>query len=161
MIALIRQIILCVTAASLFGAVSLSLVPDGALKEVTRLGVGLVLVLSLALPLRQVIALPSFDWGQQQPQQEDTTELYREAVRQQMETETAEYMMKQIDNMGIDCTAQATAAIAEDGTVSIAAVCIAPGKGVTEEQLQTLKQWICAQLGVADSAVIIDREGAS
>ena len=47
MIALIRQLILCVTAASLFGAVSLALVKDSALKEVIRLGVGLVLILSV------------------------------------------------------------------------------------------------------------------
>ena len=53
MIDLLRQIILCITAASLFCAVALSLVPEGALKEVIRMGTGLVLILSFAIPLRQ------------------------------------------------------------------------------------------------------------
>ena len=52
MIVLLRQVILSVTAASLFGAVALALVPDGALKEAIRLGVGIVSLWSFRCAVR-------------------------------------------------------------------------------------------------------------
>lgn len=162
MIALIRQVILCVTAASLFGAVSLSLVSDGALKEVVRIGVGLVLILSLALPLRSLVSLPELDvWPDTDAPQAQTEDLYREAVRQQVQAETAQYVMQQARKQGVACTAQATAEIADDGAVSITAVSIAPDSDVSDERLTALKRQLVSELGVPDSAIVVNEEGIS
>lgn len=162
MIALIRQIILCVTAASLFGAVALSLVSDGALKEVIRMGVGLVLILSLALPLRRIISLPSLNVGSKRDAvREDTTDVYQEAIKQQVETETAQYVVQQAAAAGVSCRAHVSAKISEEGTVSIVAVSIAPDGDISDHKLKTFKQQISTQLGVSDDAIVMDKEGLS
>lgn len=148
MIALIRQVILCVTAASLFGAVALALVKDGALKEIVRMGVGLVLILSLIIPLRNIFSLklPNLFVQKQNIQQEDTEEIYQQAVLEQVEAEASQYVVKLAEEYGIDCTADVTADISEEGMVSISVVRIAAEGSVPEQQQYTLRRQIVQEL---------------
>ena len=95
MIVLLRQVILSVTAASLFGAVALALVPDGALKEAIRLGVGIVLILSLVIPLRGALPSGLSDLLPKaaEVQQDEAGDVYRAAIQEQVEAQTAEYVV--------------------------------------------------------------------
>lgn len=159
MIALLRQLILCVTAASLFGAVALSLVPDGALKEAVRMGVGFVLILSLIQPLRQLLPLslpdllPEIDTSVSQQSAED---VYQQAVLQQVEVETGDYVVQEAAEMGISCEASVTASIDGEGEVSITAVRITAAEGTAASALSALRKNLAAELGVSTDAILVD-----
>lgn len=157
MIVLLRQIILCVTAASLFCAVTLSLVPDGALKEVIRMGTGLVLILSLVIPLRQSLprALTNLLPQVSAPEQQDTTELYQQAVLQQVETETAQYAVQRAASLGINCTASVTAITHEDGTISITAVNLILDTPAADSVVTDLRTQLAEDLGITDEDICI------
>ncbi|MCD8356163.1 MAG: stage III sporulation protein AF [Clostridia bacterium] len=157
MIVLLRQIILCVTAASLFCAVTLSLVPDGALKEVIRMGTGLVLILSLVIPLRQSLprALTNLLPQVSVPEQQDTTELYQRAVLRQVEAEAAQYAVQRAASVGIDCTASVTAITDEDGTISITAVNLVLDAPASDSIITDLRTQLAQELGITDEYICI------
>lgn len=157
MIDLLRQIILCITAASLFCAVALSLVPEGGLKEVIRMGTGLVLILSLAIPLRQSLphVLADFLPEISLPEQQETENVYQQAVIQQVEVETARYVVQQAEALDIPCTASATAAADEDGVVSITAVQVVTDKPVSDSSLASLRTRLRQELGITDACIRI------
>ncbi len=158
MIALLRQLILCVTAASLFGAVALSLVPDGALREAVRMGVGFVLILSLIQPLRQLLPLslpdqlPEMDTVAQQ----DAGDVYQQAVIQQVEVETAEYIVQEAAGMGISCQASVTASVDDEGQISITTVHLAADENADGSALSALCKNLTAALGVSTDAILMD-----
>ena len=158
MIVLLRQVILSVTAASLFGAVALALVPDGALKEAIRLGVGIVLILSLVIPLRGALPSGLSDLLPKaaEVQQDEAGDVYRAAIPDRVEAQTAEYVVQQAAEDGISCTAQATATVAEDGTVSITAVSIQPEDSVSESRLDALRNRLSTELGVPKDAILAE-----
>lgn len=158
MIAVMRQLILSVTAASLFGAVVLALVPNSALKETVRLGVGLVLILALVLPLRSLLPFKLTDLLPEstEVQQEETDSVYRAAVKEQVEVQTAEYIVQQAAQNGISCTAQVSADIAEDGTVSIQTVTIQTEDDTDDSQLQSLQTQLSTQLGVSKDCIWLE-----
>lgn len=164
MIALLRQIILCVTAASLFGAVALSLVPDGALKEITRMGVGIVLILSLIQPFRQIFPASLADLFQKShvpAVQQDMDDVYQKAILQQVETETAQYIVQQAENKGISCRAEANAQAAEDGTVSIQTIRLVFKEPLAGSRLSGFCQQISADLGVPLDEIFTEQEDLS
>ena len=156
MIDLPRQIILCITAASLFCAVALSLVPDGALKEVIRMGTGLVLILSLVIPLRQSLPhtltdlLPEVSVPEQQIEN-----VYQQAVIRQVEVETARYVVQQAEALDISCTASVTAAADGDGIVSITAVQIVLDETISDSSLASLRTRLRQELGITDACIRI------
>lgn len=156
MIDLLRQIILCITAASLFCAVALSLVPDGALKEVIRMGTGLVLILSLVIPLRQSLPhtltdlLPEVSVPEQQIEN-----VYQQAVIRQVEVETARYVVQQAEALDISCTASVTAAADGDGIVSITAVQIVLDETISNSSLASLRTRLRQELGITDACIRI------
>ncbi|MDD6611638.1 MAG: hypothetical protein PUE91_05485 [Clostridiales bacterium] len=156
MIDLLRQIILCITAASLFCAVALSLVPDGALKEVIRMGTGLVLILSLVIPLRQSLPhtltdlLPEVSVPEQQIEN-----VYQQAVIRQVEVETARYVVQQAEALDISCTASVTAAADGNGIVSITAVQIVLDETISDSSLASLRTQLRQELGITDACIRI------
>lgn len=158
MIVLLRQLILSVTAASLFGAVALALVPDGALREAVRLGVGIVLILSLVIPLRNAMPSGLSDLLPKtaEIQQDEAGDVYRAAIKEQVEAQTVEYIVQQAAENGISCTAQAAVDIAEDGTVSITAVSIQSEEGTSESRLNALREQLSTELGVPEDAVFAE-----
>ena len=156
MIDLLRQIILCITAASLFCAVALSLVPDGALKEVIRMGTGLVLILSLVIPLRQSLPhtltdlLPEVSVPEQQIEN-----VYQQAVIRQVEVETARSVVQQAEALDISCTASLTAAADGNGIVSITAVQIVLDETISDSSLASLRTQLRQELGITDACIRI------
>lgn len=157
MIDLLRHIILCITAASLFCAVSLSLLPEGALKEVIRMGTGLVLILSLAVPLWQSLpsALADLRPKISLPEQQETEKLYQQTVIKQVEAETAQYVVQQAEALDISCTASATATADENGVVSITAIQVITDQPVSDGRLASLRTQLRQELGITDGCIRI------
>lgn len=157
MIDLLRHIILCITAASLFCAVSLSFLPAGALKEVIRMGTGLVLILSLAMPLRQSLPpvltdlLPEISLSEQY----ETENIYQQAIIEQVEAETARYVVQQAEALDISCTASVAAEADEAGVVSITAVQVVTDKPISDNSLHSLRTRLRQELGITDGCIRI------
>ena len=129
MIELLRQMILSVTAASLFGAVVLAMVPDGAMKEeVLRMGTGLLLIVSLVLPLQRYTPhaigdfLPRLE--RQTARSQDTTDLIRQEILREVEVEAAQNIEQMAQSRQLSCKAQVMAQIQEDNQVVIQRVCL-------------------------------------
>lgn len=159
MIALFRQIILCVTAASLFGAVALALVPKGALHEIVRLAVGLVLILSLAAPLRS-LTFPKLhitnQWSQEQQQSD---EQLADALVQEVERQAADYIVQLAAQRGISCTAQVDAKRTESGVVSLTRAELELSGDSTEGEIRRLIGEIADLMGIPEGDITVREEG--
>ena len=140
MIELLRQMILSVTAASLFGAVVLAMVPDGAMKEVLRMGTGLLLIVSLVLPLQRYTPHAIGDF------------LPREILRE-VEVEAAQNIEQMAQNRQLSCKAQVTAQIQEDNQVVIQRVCLQ--RAAQTDDFSAFKQTLARQLGISADSILI------
>lgn len=154
MIDLLRQIILSVTAASLFGAVVLAIAPEGAMKEVLRMGTGLILIVSLVIPMQKYAPqrfrefLPRIETAQT----EDSTQLFQQEMIREIEAETADYAEQLAQQSGISCQAQVSAQIQTDNQVVITQVSL---KQEGNADLSQLQQTLAQQLGISADRIFI------
>lgn len=154
MIDLLRQIILSVTAASLFGAVVLAIAPEGAMKEVLRMGTGLILIVSLVIPIQKYAPqrfrefLPRIETAQT----EDSTQLFQQEMIREIEAETADYAEQLAQQSGISCQAQVSAQIQTDNQVVITQISLKQEGNVDLSQLQ---QTLAQQLGISADRIFI------
>lgn len=154
MIDLLRQIILSVTAASLFGAVVLAIVPEGAMKEVLRMGTGLILIVSLVIPMQKYAPqrfrdfLPRIEAAQT----EDSTQLFQQEMIREIEAETADYAEQLAQQSGISCQAQVSAQIQTDNQVVITQISL---KQEGDADLSQLQQTLAQQLGISAGRIFI------
>lgn len=154
MIDLLRQIILSVTAASLFGAVVLAIVPESAMKEVLRMGTGLILIVSLVIPMQKYAPqrfrefLPRIETTQT----EDSTQLFQQEMIREIEAETADYAEQLAQQSGISCQAQVSAQIQADNQVVITQVSL---KQEGNADLSQLQQTLAQQLGISADRIFI------
>lgn len=154
MIDLLRQIILSVTAASLFGAVVLAIAPEGAMKEVLRMGTGLILIVSLVIPMQKYAPqrfrefLPRIETTQT----EDSTQLFQQEMIREIEAETADYAEQLAQQSGISCQAQVSAQIQTDNQVVITQVSL---KQEGNADLSQLQQTLAQQLGISVDRIFI------
>ena len=154
MIALIRQLILCVTAASLFGAVTLSLVPDRAIKEVIRLGIGLLLLLSVILPFRQCLTWKMPQIPEQHRAEPEETHI-EDIILQQTERQTEQYIVELIQEYGLSGTADVQMHVTEDGVVSVAVVSITMADDISKQTEYTLRRRIVQELGAEEIVISV------
>lgn len=154
MIDLLRQIILSVTAASLFGAVVLAMVPEGAMKEVLRMGTGLILIVSLVIPLQRHAPQRFRDWlpNLETIQLQDSTELFQKEMLQEIEAETADYAEQLAQTSGISCRAKVSAQIQTDDQVVITQVSL---HQEGQADLSQLRQTLAQQLGISADCIVI------
>lgn len=154
MIDLLRQIILSVTAASLFGAVVLAVVPEGAMKEVLRMGTGLILIVSLVIPMQKYAPqrfreiFPRIETAQT----EDSTQLFQQEMIREIEAETADYAEQLAQQSGISCQAQVSAQIQTDNQVVITQISL---KQEGNADLSQLQQTLAQQLGISADRIFI------
>lgn len=154
MIDLLRQIILSVTAASLFGAVVLAIAPEGAMKEVLRMGTGLILIVSLVIPMQKYAPqrfreiFPRIETAQT----EDSTQLFQQEMIREIEAETADYAEQLAQQSGISCQAQVSAQIQTDNQVVITQVSL---KQEGNADLSQLQQTLAQQLGISVDRIFI------
>lgn len=157
MIATLRQMILCVTAASLFGSIVLSLTEQKAQQEIVRIAVGMMLVLALITPIR-AIRLPDFGWLKQfsdtQNTETDAEAVYTQTVLEEFETEAEAYLEQLTEKQGIPCTFTITAGM-EDGTVFIRSAEIFFSQEVTEKQRQQVREITIQELGIPESEIAL------
>lgn len=154
MIDLLRQIILSVTAASLFGAVVLAIAPEGAMKEVLRMGTGLILIVSLVIPMQKYAPqrfreiFPRIETAQT----EDSTQLFQQEMIREIEAETADYAEQLAQQSGISCQAQVSAQIQTDNQVVITQISL---KQEGNADLSQLQQTLAQQLGISVDRIFI------
>ncbi len=154
MIDLLRQIILSVTAASLFGAVVLAIAPEGAMKEVLRMGTGLILIVSLVIPMQKYAPqrfrefLPRIETAQTK----DSTQLFQQEMIREIEAETADYAEQLAQQSGISCQAQVSAQIQMDNQVVITQISL---KQEGNADLSQLQQTLAQQLGISADRIFI------
>lgn len=157
MIELLRQMILSVTAASLFGAVVLAMVPDGAMKEVLRMGTGLLLIVSLVLPLQRYTPhtigdfLPRLE--RQTARSQDTTDLIRQEILREVVVEAAQNIEQMAQSRQLSCKAQVMAQIQEDNQVVIQRVCLQ--RAAQADDFSAFKQTLARQLGISADSILI------
>ncbi|WP_432619813.1 hypothetical protein [Butyricicoccus sp.] len=154
MIDLLRQIILSVTAASLFGAVVLAIVPEGAMKEVLRMGTGLILIVSLVIPMQKYAPQRFRDFLPriETTQMEDSTQLFQQEMIREIEAETADYAEQLAQQSGISCQAQVSAQIQTDNQVVITQISL---KQEGNADLSQLQQTLAQQLGISADRIFI------
>lgn len=154
MIDLLRQIILSVTAASLFGAVVLAIVPEGAMKEVLRMGTGLILIVSLVIPMQKYAPQRFRDFLPriETTQTEDSTQLFQQEMIREIEAETADYTEQLAQQSGISCQAQVSAQIQTDNQVVITQISL---KQEGNADLSQLQQTLAQQLGISADRIFI------
>lgn len=154
MIDLLRQIILSVTAASLFGAVVLAIAPEGAMKEVLRMGTGLILIVSLVIPMQKYAPqrFREFFPRIETTQTEDSTQLFQQEMIREIEAETADYAEQLAQQSGISCQAQVSAQIQTDNQVVITQVSL---KQEGNADLSQLQQTLAQQLGISADRIFI------
>lgn len=138
MIAILRQMILSITAAAIFGSVMLTLVRKSAIQEIVRLATGMLMILALLQPL-QVLRIPSF--GVKMPQdteiQQQNTTLSFTAIEQA----TAQVIEQQAAAQGILCKAEVTMSMqAEVPQVQCIRI---SGTGIPQEKLREIVKACC------------------
>lgn len=106
MIAAFQHIILCVTTAAVFLAALMAFVPGGAIREIVRLAGGLMLILALVTPLRNLrITGLIRSISDAHPFSSEQVEHKAEEWNQTYITEQIEqYISQKAETMGINCT---------------------------------------------------------
>ncbi|MGN1030968.1 MAG: stage III sporulation protein AF [Butyricicoccaceae bacterium] len=117
MIAAFQHVIICITTAAIFLAVLMAFVPNGAIREIVRLAGGMVLILSLVTPLRNLrITEILHSMGEPESFSAEQTEQDAQEWNQAYITEQIEhYISQKTQEMGIDCTVTILTEMKEDG----------------------------------------------
>ncbi|MGN1014877.1 MAG: hypothetical protein ACI4PM_05920 [Butyricicoccus sp.] len=149
MIAVFKQVILCVTAASLFGAVVLSLVQQRAQKEIVRIAVGIVLILSLLTPLRS-LHFPKLseimDSARIQSAGED--ELYEQTISEEFCRQAEDYLEQQAQQNSITCSIEIQTEI-DENELKITGAAVR----CSSEEEERLSQLMTDQLGIEQNQI--------
>lgn len=157
MIGILRQMILCVTAASLFGSMMLSLTEQKGQKEIIRIAIGMMLVLALIAPLRS-LRLPGWEWLSQLwsgwEASADAQEVYQKHVLEEFETEVETYLEQCAEQEGVSCTAEVTAKQEED-TVTICDARLIFDTDVTEKQRSDIGAMAAQELGISEQQITL------
>ena len=157
MIGMLRQIILCVTAASLFGSIVLSLTEQKGQREIIRVAIGMMLVLALATPLRSV-RFPDFssllDGWSPETQSYRAENTYQAQVLEEFETEVEAYLEQCAEENGVSCSAEVIAE--QDGS----SVCVRSAKlsfsdDVTAAQREEIGAMAAQELGITEQEIML------
>lgn len=124
MTGILKSIILSVSTTALLGGVAMTLIHAGALKEIVRLAAGVMMILSLLLPIAKIHITFPLKWT------EDRTESVTQSVEQAKEKrkdwmavssaqEVSAYLTRKAAAEGILCDIEVHASLKEDETVSL------------------------------------------
>ena len=134
----------------------------GAQKELLRFGCACLMVVLLLSILRQT-QLPALDtgWYEEQVRQqvEAAQKQTRQAQLEQTQGQLAAELERQAAGLGLTCTVEVTCTADSQGRVTVQQVWIGYRSG-PREQLEQLRQQVCAQLGVTAGQIIIQEEVA-
>ena len=134
----------------------------GAQKELLRFGCACLMVVLLLSILRQT-QLPALDtgWYEEQVRQqvEAAQKQTRQAQLEQTQGQLAGELEKQAAGLGLTCTVEVTCTADSQGRVTVQQARVGYRSG-PREQLEQLRQQVCAQLGVSPGQIIIQEEVA-
>lgn len=121
------------------------------------MGTGLVLLLSLVIPLRQSLPKVLTDSLPQltAPAQEDTEQIYQQAVLEQVQVQAAQYVTQQAEKLGIQCTVSVVAAAGKDGEIVIQSIGIVTDSPVSAQKCTELRAKLSNDLGITDDCIDI------
>jgi hypothetical protein len=129
----------------------------GGQKELLRLGCACLTVVVLLSVLRQT-ELPALDTQRYQAQVQPRVEEAQEQVRQAQLEQTAEQLAAELERqaavLGLTCNAQVDCAADREGRVTVVQVMMTYHSG-SRDQLESLRQSLCAQLAIAPGQIII------
>lgn len=156
MIALFKQMVLSVAAAAIFGSVILTLAEGRAQKEILRIAVGILLILSLLNPLR-VMKMPSFsmrEFFRNFTQMNTVSENgYLTATLDEFCAESEQYICDKGEQDGIPCTAQISAEMQENSIV-ISQITITFTSEPNQDIAEKFCKEIAAEFAISDECVI-------
>ena len=134
----------------------------GAQKELLRFGCACLMVVLLLSILRQT-QLPALDtgWYEEQVRQqvEAAQKQTRQAQLEQTQGQLAAELERQAAGLGLTCTVEVTCTADSQGRVTVQQARVGYRSG-PREQLEQLRQYFCAQLGVSPGQIIIQEEVA-
>lgn len=142
---ILRTWILGVTVLSMILAAAQALMPEGAVKLVSRLTCGLALTLALLQPLMSLERVDFTDLVSDLPAGSVSAE-EQDPMTPIIEEELAAYIEEKAGEFGLSCAARVTCRPDENGVPLPRSVQIT-GR-LTGEQRQTLSAWIARDLGI-------------
>ena len=153
-----------VTAAALLCALADSLMPEGSVRRVGRLALGLVMLAAVLRPLVQIEAVsPAELWSDYQAQTAQEQQRLEEERDQTMKTiierEFAAYIVDKAAQMGVECTAQVTCELEENG-VFLPQSAVLQGT-FSSEQREEMAGVLEEELGIAREQQIIQTKEES
>ena len=124
MTGILRSIIFGVSTAALFGGIAMTLVRSGALREIIRIAVGTMLILSLLYPVSKIrlrLPLEKFRQSTQAVTQhvDEAKDRQKDLLAQSSAREIGAYLVRKAKNEGISCDIDVFAEAHDDNTVSI------------------------------------------
>lgn len=151
MTGILRSIVLGVSTAALFGGIAMTLIHAGALREIVRIAVGTMLILSLLYPISQIhIGLPFTRFQQSTEAVTQRVEQAQEQRKDWMAQSTAQeigaYLVRKAKNEGIVCDIDVQASLHEDDTVSLDGVTVYAS--LTPEQIQWFENMLKDECGI-------------
>ncbi len=159
MIAFFRQLILSITAASLFGAVMLTVTEQKSQRSVLQLAIGLLLLLAIINPLRRFQLPDVLSWvsGIETNLPQEQEKAYRDAVEETFRKQTEQYLEGRLRELGVNGVATLT--LSEDGELQVAEVSVLCD-AYTAEQKHSIEQLMQNELGVRKEVISIRSEGS-
>lgn len=121
------------------------------------MGTGLLLIVSLVLPLQRYTPhtigdfLPRLE--RQTARSQDTTDLIRQEILREVEVEAAQNIEQMAQSRQLSCKAQVTAQIQEDNQVVIQRVCLQ--RAAQADDFSAFKQTLARQLGISADSILI------
>lgn len=140
-----------VTAAAILCALAERLMPEGAVRRVGKLALGLVMLFAMVRPLVQIpVESPADLFSEYQAQtaaQAQELEQGRdEAMKAIIEQEFAAYIVDKADQMGVVCTARVACQAGEDGVFLPQSAQVVGN--FSPQQRETLAQMLEGELGL-------------
>ena len=161
MMELLRTWMMGVTAAAILCALADRLMPDGPVRRVGRLTMGLVMLAAVLHPLIHLegasAEVPETDWSAQTAVQIQSLEEERnQTMKAIIEQEFAAYIVDKAAQLGVECTAQVTCRPGESGLLFPQQIQVTGT--FAPEQWEALTQALEEELGLPKEQQILQAE---
>ena len=161
MMELLGKWLIGVTAAAILCALADSLMPDGGVRRVGKLALGLVMLAAILRPLARLeVSSPAELWEGYQAQTAVWAQALEEEREQTMKTiieqEFAAYIVDKAEKLGAVCTAQVTCQAGENG-VFLPQTAVLSGRSIPEQR-EALAQVLEEELGIPRARQTVEAE---
>lgn len=160
MITVIRTWLISVTAAAIVIAAAENLMPDGAVKKIGKLTGGLLLIVAILQPIKQLDFETMSDilteYRIESQGSSKTLEIENQSIMKMIiEEETSAYVQNKANELGIRCNAETTCKVDESGNIYPVSMVIYGD--LTQEQKAMLTRLIEGNLAIPEDSVRYER----